>query len=150
MRTYSEQSALARCLLTASRWPALPEHSKQRVNPLKSHGSRIVVHVDDELELGRLHSMESAASVLAVKIVTMLVQSAADIETEMTAFARQPGGGIIAIPDSFTVQHRQVIITLAARNSLPNIWGSLLSPSTGGLMAYGVDPRAWCNGASRR
>jgi putative tryptophan/tyrosine transport system substrate-binding protein len=85
-------------------------------------------------------SMESAASVLAVETVTLLVQSAADIEAAMTAFARQPGGGVVAIPDSFTVQHRDLLIALAARNRLPAIY-AYIQASMGGLMTYTVDTR---------
>jgi putative ABC transport system substrate-binding protein len=85
-------------------------------------------------------SMESAASVLGVETVTLLVQSVADIEAAMTAFARQPGGGVVAIPDSFTVQHRDLLIALAARNRLPTIY-AYIQASMGGLMTYTVDTR---------
>src|SRR6516225_9725832 len=86
-----------------------------------------------------LRSVESAASVLAVEPVTMLVQSVADIEAAITAFARQPGGGVVAIPDSFTVEHRDVLVALAARDGLPAIYAYMQAPSIGGLMAYTVD-----------
>jgi len=85
-------------------------------------------------------SVESAASVLAVEPVTMLVQSAADIEAAITAFARQPGGGVVAIPDSFTVHHRDLLIALAAHNRLPTIY-AYNQASIGGLMTYTVDTR---------
>jgi len=85
-------------------------------------------------------SMQSAASVLAVETVTLLVQSAADIEAAITAFARQPGGGVVAIPDSFTVHHRDLLIALAARNRLPAIY-AYIQASMGGLMTYTVDTR---------
>jgi putative tryptophan/tyrosine transport system substrate-binding protein len=88
-----------------------------------------------------LRSIESATSALAVKTATMLVQSEADIEAAMTAFASQPGGGVVAIPDSFTVQHRGPLVALAARNSLPTIYAFNQAVSMGGLMAYGVDAR---------
>jgi putative ABC transport system substrate-binding protein len=88
-----------------------------------------------------LRSMESAASVLSVETVTMLVQSVADIEAAMTAFARQPGGGVVAIPDSFTVEHGDVLVALAARNRLPTIYANMQPASIGGLMAYAVDVR---------
>ena len=73
--------------------------------------------------------------------MTMPVQSDANIEAAMTAFARQPGGGVLAIPDSFTTQHRNLLVALAARNSLPTIYGYFLLPSIGGLMVYTVDGR---------
>ena len=85
-------------------------------------------------------SVESAASVLAVEPVTLLVQSAADIEAAITAFARQPGGGVVAIPDSFTVHHRDLLIALAAHNRLPAIY-AYVQASMGGLMTYTVDTR---------
>jgi putative ABC transport system substrate-binding protein len=79
--------------------------------------------------------------VLAVETVTMLVQSVADIEAAMTAFARQPSGGIVALPDSFTLEHRDLLVTLAAHNNLPTLYSYFLVPSIGGLMSYGVDTR---------
>jgi putative ABC transport system substrate-binding protein len=88
-----------------------------------------------------LRSVELAASVLAVKTVTMLVQSVADIEAVMTAIARQPGGGVVAMPDAFNVQHRDLIIALAARHALPAIFPNRESTLAGGLMAYAVDTR---------
>jgi putative tryptophan/tyrosine transport system substrate-binding protein len=86
-----------------------------------------------------LRAMELAAQALAVAIETMPVQSDVDVEAAMTAFALQPGGGVVAIPDSFTRQRRDLLIALAARNNLPTISGYLLWPSIGGLMAYAVD-----------
>jgi putative tryptophan/tyrosine transport system substrate-binding protein len=88
-----------------------------------------------------LGAMKSATSALAVETVTILVQSEAAIEAAMTAFARQPGGGVVAIPDSFTAQHRGFLIALAARNSLPTIYAISEASSEGGLMTYGVDAR---------
>src|SRR6516165_8444544 len=88
-----------------------------------------------------LRSIESCASVPAVETVTMLVQSVADIEAAMTAFARQPGGGVVAIPDSFTVQNRDRIIALAARYRVPALYTNLSATPSGGLMAYAVDTR---------
>jgi putative tryptophan/tyrosine transport system substrate-binding protein len=86
-----------------------------------------------------LRSMESATHRLAVEAITMPVQSEADIEAAITTFARQPGGSLIAIPDSFTAQHRDLIIALAARNRLPALYGLLVYMPSGGLMSYAMD-----------
>jgi hypothetical protein len=51
----------------------------------------------------------------------MPVQSEADIETAVLGFARQPGGGLVLIPDSFTNEHRASIIAAVARNRLSSI-----------------------------
>ena len=88
-----------------------------------------------------LRSVQSAAPGLAVESSAMPVQNDADIEAAITAFARRPGGGLIAIPDSFTGQHRDVIIALAARSRLPALYSNLVSTPSGGLIAYAVDAR---------
>ena len=88
-----------------------------------------------------MRSIEAAAPGLAVEVTAMPVASDADIEAAMTDFARRPGGGMVAIPDSFTTEHREQVIAQAARNRLPALFANLVSTSSGGLMAYAVDTR---------
>jgi len=84
--------------------------------------------------------MESAAASLSVETIVMPVQSDSDIEAAMTALARQPGGALVAVPDSFTAQRRDLIIALAGRERVPALYGLLYFARNGGLMAYAVDP----------
>jgi len=88
-----------------------------------------------------LRSVVSAAPTLAVEAVDMPVRSEVDIETTLARFSRQPGGGLVAIPDSFTGEHRALIIALAARGRLPALYSTLSFTPGGGLMAYAVDTR---------
>jgi putative tryptophan/tyrosine transport system substrate-binding protein len=88
-----------------------------------------------------LRSVETAAPGIGVRVAATPVQSEADIEAVMTAFARQPGGGLVAIPDSFTGEHRDLVIAQAARNRLPTLYANLISTPSGGLIAYAVDTR---------
>ena len=89
-----------------------------------------------------VRQMESAFARLGVQIIAMPVQSDSDIEAAMTASARQPGGGLIAIPDSFTmeIERRDLVIALARRMHLPAVYWSRYFTRSGGLMAYAVDP----------
>jgi putative ABC transport system substrate-binding protein len=87
-----------------------------------------------------LRSVQVAAPTLMLETAAMPVQSEPDIEAAMTAFARQPGGGLVTIPDSFIIQHRDRIIALAARLHLPALYGSGTDATArGGLMSYTVD-----------
>jgi putative tryptophan/tyrosine transport system substrate-binding protein len=88
-----------------------------------------------------LRSVESAGRTLAVEVVAMPVLSDAEIEAEFAIFAREPSGGLIAVPDSFTMQHRDLIIALAARHRVPAVYTNLASTPLGGLMAFAVDTR---------
>ena len=85
-----------------------------------------------------VRSIEAAAPGLAVEVTVMSVASDANIAAAMTDFARGPGGGLVAIPGSFTGEQ---VIAQAARNRLPALFSNLVSTSNGGLMAYAVDTR---------
>jgi ABC-type uncharacterized transport system substrate-binding protein len=52
--------------------------------------------------------------------------------------ARTPGGGLIVMPDAFTAVNVDLIIALAARYSMPALYGNNFAKS-GGLIAYGTD-----------
>jgi putative tryptophan/tyrosine transport system substrate-binding protein len=88
-----------------------------------------------------LRSVQSAGRTFAVEVVAMPVLSDAEIEAEFAMFARERSGGLIAMPDSFTMQHRDLIIALAARHRIPVVYTNLVSTPMGGLMAFAVDTR---------
>jgi putative tryptophan/tyrosine transport system substrate-binding protein len=88
-----------------------------------------------------LRSVQSAAPVLSLQAVDLPVETTSDIETALAAFAREKGGSLVAIPDSFTSEHRDLIIALAARHQLPAVYSYLSATRSGGLMAYAVDTR---------
>src|SRR5215468_9479936 len=85
--------------------------------------------------------MQSAVASLGVETIATPVQSNSDIEAAMTALARLPGSGLVAIPDTFTIERRDLIIALAERMRLPALFGSRFFTRSGGLMAYTVDSR---------
>ena len=88
-----------------------------------------------------LRSVQSAAASLALQIVDMPVHSDGNIEAAMVVFAQEPGGGLIAIPDTFTIGRRDMIIGLAARHRLPALYPTPSFTRSGGLMAYAVETR---------
>jgi putative tryptophan/tyrosine transport system substrate-binding protein len=89
-----------------------------------------------------LRSVQSAAPMLSVQAVGLQVETAADIETALAAFGREGGGGsLVAIPDSFTTEHRHLIIALAALYRLPAVYAVSSATRSGGLIAYSVDTR---------
>jgi putative tryptophan/tyrosine transport system substrate-binding protein len=87
-----------------------------------------------------LRPMESALASLGVETIAMPVQNDADVEAAMMGAVR-PGGGLVAIPDAYTFERRDLVITLARRLRLPAVYGSRSFARSGGLMAYAVDAR---------
>jgi len=87
-----------------------------------------------------LRAGQAAASSLAVELVFVAIENtAANIERAIALFARTPNGGLLLPPDSSTVVHRDLIITLAARHRLPAIYPDRLFVAAGGLMCYSTN-----------
>jgi len=78
-----------------------------------------------------------AARSLGVTVTLATVHDEAAIEAAIAALARAPGGGLVIVPDSFNVTHREVILAAAARHRVPLI--SWEVPRAGGLMSYWFD-----------
>jgi putative ABC transport system substrate-binding protein len=85
-------------------------------------------------------SFETAARALKVVPTSAAVHSDAEIETAITGLGREPGGGLVVMPDTFLTAHRAPIISAAARSNVPAVYGAgSISARDGGLLSYGVD-----------
>jgi len=85
--------------------------------------------------------IEAAAAALGITVTLAPVYDDAAIEEAIATQAREPGGGLIILPDSFNETHRDVIVDGAARHGLPLI-GTPQFARAGGLMSYLYDPIA--------
>jgi putative ABC transport system substrate-binding protein len=84
-------------------------------------------------------SLEAAAASLTVTFKRAAARDAAGIESALTGLAREPDGGVLVMPDAFTLAHRELIITLVARHRLPAIYPFEVFTKSGGLLSYGID-----------
>ena len=82
---------------------------------------------------------ETAAASIAVKPIAMPVHSVADVEPALATLGREPGGGLIVMPDIFTTVNRGLIIAQAAQQRVPAIYSTPQFAADGGLIAYGPD-----------
>jgi putative ABC transport system substrate-binding protein len=103
--------------------------------------SRVAVIFDSEVpsQPPYLQAIETAAPSFGVRLTFADVHNAADIERAISAFAQQPNGSLIVVPNPLTIVDRDHIITLAARHSLPAMYPYRFFASSGGLMSYGID-----------
>jgi len=85
-------------------------------------------------------SFEAAARSLKVVPVTAPVHSDVAIETAIKALGREPGGGLVVMPDIFMSVHRVPIISAAARNNVSAVYSLSYYARDGGLLSYGPDP----------
>jgi putative ABC transport system substrate-binding protein len=86
------------------------------------------------------HALEAAAPALGMTVTLVPVHDDVGIERAIATQAREPGGGLVTLPESFVLTHRDVMIAAAARYRLPLMGGGVATPRAGGLMAYWFDP----------
>jgi putative ABC transport system substrate-binding protein len=84
-------------------------------------------------------SLEAAARSLKVEPIIAHVRSDIEIEPAIIAHGREPGGGLVVMPDAFTTAHRAPIISAAARNNVPAVYNDSVFARDGGLLSYGPD-----------
>jgi putative ABC transport system substrate-binding protein len=85
-------------------------------------------------------SFETAARSLKLAPIIAPIHSDVEIETAIIALGREPGGGLVVMPDIFAAAHRALIISAAARNKVPAVYTASYAVREGGLLSYGFDP----------
>jgi putative ABC transport system substrate-binding protein len=86
-----------------------------------------------------LRELGTAAKSLAAEVSATPVRDEAEMEAAVTAFAREPGGGLIVPGEPFINTHRALIMALAQRHRVPAIYGFRQYVTEGALMSYGPD-----------
>jgi putative tryptophan/tyrosine transport system substrate-binding protein len=86
-----------------------------------------------------VNPFKAAAAAFAIQGNAAPVHDTSGIETVISAQAREPNGGLVVMPDSFTSFHRAEITLLAARYRLPAVYPHRIFAEFGGLLAYGTD-----------
>jgi putative tryptophan/tyrosine transport system substrate-binding protein len=84
-----------------------------------------------------LPSFEAAARSLKVVPIIAPVYGDVEIETAIIALGREPGGGLVGMPDIFVNVHRASMILAAARNNVPAVYFNAFFVKSGGLLSYG-------------
>jgi len=84
-------------------------------------------------------SFETAARLLKVMLITAPAHNDVEIETAITALGREPGSGLVVMPDPFMAARRAPIISAASRNNVPAVYNLSVFARDGGLLSYGPD-----------
>jgi putative ABC transport system substrate-binding protein len=84
--------------------------------------------------------LETAARSLRIELIAAPVHADVEIETAIIALAREAGSGLFVRAEVFTRAHRAPIISAAARNKVPAVYGASYFARDGGLLSYGPDP----------
>jgi putative ABC transport system substrate-binding protein len=87
-----------------------------------------------------LRAAEAAASSIGIEpVFSPISNTAAEIEGAIESVARVPNGGLLLLPDSNSILHRDLIIALATRYRLPPVYSDRFFVAAGGLMCYSTN-----------
>jgi putative tryptophan/tyrosine transport system substrate-binding protein len=90
------------------------------------------------LDLSQFAAIQAVAPSLRVTVTPVGRRDADEIERGITAFAREPNGGLIVTGQLAQVQRDQMI-ALAARHRLPAVYPFRGFVTAGGLISFGID-----------
>jgi putative ABC transport system substrate-binding protein len=82
--------------------------------------------------------LDAAAQSFNVKFTKAAVEDAAEIGRAVEVMVGEPSGGLLVMPDSFTLSHRETIVALTTRYRVPAIYAFKVFPVSGGLISYGM------------
>jgi ABC-type uncharacterized transport system substrate-binding protein len=91
----------------------------------------------------------AAAPPLGLTPVIAPIREATDYDREMAAFSREPGGGLVVLPNAVVNNDQQRFHALAAQYHLPAVYSYPVNVHMGGLISYGPDPVALIHEATR-
>jgi putative ABC transport system substrate-binding protein len=100
----------------------------------------VILNLEQPPHVAMWRAIEAIAASFGVRLTATDAQDPAEVESAIEVFAREPNGGLIVLPGPFTVNHRELIIALAARYRLPAIYGYQFFVTSGGLVSFGADP----------
>jgi putative ABC transport system substrate-binding protein len=84
-------------------------------------------------------SIEAAAPALRVGLTSVAYRDGTEIERALAEFSQTPNRGLLVLPDSTNVLHRDLIVGLAARHRIPAIYPFRPFITIGGLAYYGTN-----------
>ena len=90
--------------------------------------------------IGQFAAIQALASPsLGVELIPIDARDPTEMERAITAFAREPNGGLILTGSQGVANHRNRIIALALQHRLPSVYAFRYYPASGGLASYGPD-----------
>lgn len=99
-----------------------------------------MIHPETPAHVGFLQAAQAAALPLKINLTALGVHTAAEIESGVAEFAKEPNGGLIVAPHAVTVEHRNVILKMSERYRLPGLYPLRNFAIDGGLISYGTNP----------
>jgi putative tryptophan/tyrosine transport system substrate-binding protein len=89
--------------------------------------------------IGQFAAIQAVAPSMGVELTPMDVRDANEIERAISAFAHTPNDGLIVTGSALAAAHRDLLVSLPAKLSLPTVYNERSYVAAGGLISYGPD-----------
>jgi putative ABC transport system substrate-binding protein len=89
--------------------------------------------------LAQLPEIERRAASFDVHPSAVPVRNGTEIEHAIGAFASEPNGSLIVLPNPVTAVHHELIAALAVKHRLPAVYAYRYQVTSGGLASYGIN-----------
>lgn len=86
-----------------------------------------------------LDPLRELAPTFNVSLSDLRIGDADQLDDLIGNFARAGAGGLLLLPDSFTISHRAKIVAAAMRHAIPAIYPFRYFMDAGGLMSFGAE-----------
>jgi putative ABC transport system substrate-binding protein len=97
----------------------------------------VLFNPNDEAKMVDWQQIQAAARAMGVRVQAVEMRAPTDLASGFTAIGRGRPGGLLALSDSLTFQHRTEIARWAVESRLPAMYEFREYVEAGGLMAYG-------------
>jgi putative ABC transport system substrate-binding protein len=108
-----------------------------------------IFHPDAPPNVGFFRAAEAASPSVGIKVLSLPVHNASEIEQGIMAVAAESNGSLIVPSHAVLISNRDLIAELATRHHLPGVYGDRSFAESGGLLSYGNNTAdLFRNGAS--
>ncbi len=97
---------------------------------------------------GYFSSIAADSPSLAVEPVRAAVHNPEEITRAISGSGEQQGGGLIVVPDAFTLSNRALVVAQAMQHRVPAIYPFRFFAAEGGLVSYGINTNEQYVGAA--
>jgi putative ABC transport system substrate-binding protein len=98
----------------------------------------VLVNPDNPSTETDTRALAEAAAALGVQLLVLNQRTESDVDAAFAVLVQSGADGLIVISDPINIDHRDQIVTLAARHAVPAIYPERNFPPLGGLMSYGT------------
>lgn len=100
----------------------------------------LVLHLPEvKANVEFVRSAQNAGPIFNIAVSAAGVHNTDDIEQAIAAFAGEPNGGLVILPNPIAGAHRALVAELAIRRRLPTIAAFRNAVASGALASYGID-----------